>query len=129
MSIARIKHLRRKCGTNAAMMASDHLGEGEFEKAEVFAEEAISLAGKGEAHDALLSFAEEIRKQAVDEKERKRLIQELEKAKEEIENGMLDDAYERASSVAKDSSAIRYDVTSAAQELMNEILGMKKKKI
>lgn len=75
--------------TKAAKMASHHLGEGKFEEAEVFAEEAISVAGNGEALDALRLFAEEIRKHAVDEKDRKRLIQELQKAKGEMEDGKI----------------------------------------
>ncbi|WP_156183168.1 hypothetical protein [Mesobacillus campisalis] len=69
--------------SKAAKMAADHLGKGKFEEAEVFAEEAISLAVQGAAHDVIRSFAEEIRKQAVAEKERIRLIEEGEKRKEE----------------------------------------------
>jgi hypothetical protein len=110
-------------------MASEHLGDGKFKEAETFAEEALSLAGKGEAHEALRLFAGETRKQAVEERHRKRLIQELEKARVEMEKGMLDDPFERASNVAKDSGAIRYDVAASAHELMNEIPDKKKEKI
>ncbi|WP_156324390.1 hypothetical protein [Bacillus sp. FJAT-27251] len=69
--------------SKAAKMAADHLGAGKFEEAEVFAEEAISLTVHGEAHDAIRSFAEGIRKQAMAEKERMRLIEDDEKRKED----------------------------------------------
>jgi tetratricopeptide (TPR) repeat protein len=101
--------------SKAAKMAAAHLGEGKFEEAEVFAEEAISLAVQGAAHDAIRSFAEEIRKQAVAEKERITLIEEDEKRKEEALRVEEEEKHNEKTSMTKEEAVQRViDTTGIA---------------